>query len=222
MFKFKGISNVEMKVIPEEENFLGRPSFKIEQIDIDNQNGSIFNELGYQNIEVPLKLSILDDSKIDDILSWLNGNGEFEFNGRICKAYFYGEITPLRSGAIKVIDTSFIRSPFWTIKNDSFVTCDNLVENTGNVYSEPVIRLVRGDSDEVDITINNINFKYHFNNENYVDIDCETGNAFFENLYRNKFLEIGFEFPKLNPGVNNISINSGSCTIQFKRKDRFL
>lgn len=222
MFKFKGISNVDMKVIPEEENFLGRPSFKIEQIDIDNLDGSILNELGYQNIEIPLKLSILDNSKIDDILSWLNGKGDFEFNGRVCRAYFYGEITPIRNGAIKVIDTSFIRSPFWTIKDDFFVTCDNLVENTGNVYSEPIIRLIRGDSDEVDLTINGVRLKYCFNDENYVDIDCETGNASYENLYRNKNLEIGFEFPKLNPGENSISINSGSCTIQMKRKDRFL
>ncbi len=222
MFKFKGISSDEMRVIAEEEDFFAKTSQKYEQLDIDGRDGSTFNFLGYANIELQVRLNILDISKLDEILAWLNGKGEFEFQGRVTTAYFLAEINPTRVASIKQIDVTFIRSPFWQLKNNDFVECIDSIENIGNIYAEPLIRLEKKEDNVVDISINDIRFTYTFNDDEYVEINCETGNATYNNLYRNKFLEIGFEFPKLNPGNNIIKKNSGDCTIKIKNKDRFL
>ena len=44
----------------------------------------------------------------------------------------------------------------------------------------------------------------------------------YEGLNRNRQLEIGYEFPKLNVGNNTIVVHSGDATIKIKRKDRWL
>lgn len=224
MFKFKGISSSEMKVIVEEEdNLIAKASHKYEQIDIDGMNGSIYNELGYSDVERSLKIYVMDISKIDDILSWLNGEGILEYKNRISKAFFYSTIEPQRSSSIKTIDFSFIRSPFWYDVNDHFVTVsDGNIYNYGNVYSTPIIKLEKNTSDSVDITVNEVRFIYNFDEDNKVEIDCEELNATCDGILKNRNLEIGFEFPILAPGNNKIVINSGDAIIKIKRKDCWL
>ena len=81
----------------------------------------------------------------------------------------------------------------------------------------------KGSTSSVDITIGNVRFKYNFpENETYVEIDCKKKEAVYEELNRNRQLEIGYEFPKLEIGNNSITLNSGDCTIKVKRKDRWL
>lgn len=224
MFKFKGISSNEMKVIVEEEdNLIAKASLKYEQIDVDGMNGSIYNELGYSDVERSLKIYVMDISKIDDILSWLNGEGILEYKNRISKAFFYSTIEPQRASSIKTIDFSFIRSPFWYDVNDQFVTVsDENIYNYGNVYSMPIIKLEKNTSDSVDITVNDVRFIYNFDEDNKVEIDCEEMNATCDGILKNRNLEIDFEFPILKPGNNKILINSGDATIKIKRKDRWL
>ena len=224
MFKFKGISSNEMKVIVEEEdNLIAKASLKYEQIDVDGMNGSIYNELGYSDVERSLKIYVMDISKIDDILSWLNGEGILEYKNRTSKAFFYSTIEPQRSSSIKTIDFSFIRSPFWYDVNDQFVTVsDENIYNYGNVYSMPIIKLEKNTSDSVDITVNDVRFIYNFDEDNKVEIDCEEMNATCDGILKNRNLEIDFEFPILKPGNNKILINSGDATIKIKRKDRWL
>lgn len=223
MFKFNGISSREMKVIIEDEDlFLARALLKYERIEINGRDGAIFNELGYSDIERPIKVQVMDIDKLDDIFSWLNGKGILEYKDRITTAYFYNELSPQRIPKIKVIDFSFIRAPFWYKKDDSFQIVTNEIINFGNTFSRPIIRLEKQESKNVDITIADIQFTYDFGNDNYVEIDCEESCALYDGLNRNRQLNIGFEFPKLNPGKNEISINSGDPIIKIKRGDRWL
>ena len=59
-------------------------------------------------VERPIRSQILMNSKLDDILGWLNGYGDFEYNGRITKARFYDEIEPERKATIKIAKFNFI------------------------------------------------------------------------------------------------------------------
>lgn len=223
MFKFKGKSSKEMGVVIEEEQlFLAKAGQKYEEIDINGRNGSIFNELGYSNVEIPMNIQILNSAKLDDIFEWLNGPGEFEYNGRITTAYFYNEISPQRMVSIKNAEITFKRSPFWKLKESEFQIVNNSVNNEGNIFSKPIIRLEKGKNDTVDITIADIRFQYNFSNETYVEIDCNECIATYNNLNRNRNLIIGFEFPKLLPGKNTIIIHSGDPVIKIKDKDRWL
>ena len=96
------------------------------------------------------------------------------------------------------------------------------INNEGNVESRPILRLEKTVTDKVELTINNCRFKYNFNNEEYVEIDCEQKEVKYEGLNRNRQIEIGYEFPILNVGDNDIKMHSGDCVIKVLRKDRWL
>lgn len=223
MFVFKGISSSEMGVVIEEEsNFLGKASQRYVQTDIEGKNGALFEEQGYTVIERPIKVQILNHKKYDQILAWLDGVGEFEYEDRITKARFYNEVNPERNTTIYIADFNFIRNPFWTKKKDEFVEVTDMVINEGTIYSEPVIRLEKNTSDKLDITINDVRFTYNFNGESYVEIDCEEQTVEYNGLNRNRQIEIGYDFPKLQIGKNKITIHEGDSVIKMRRKDRWL
>jgi phage-related protein len=223
MFTFKNISSDDMKVvIEEEEHFIAKAPQRIETIEVEGRDGAIYNSLGYSNIERPIKVQMIDLSKQDYILSWLNGNGPFEYKGRVTTAYFYSQVTPIRNSIIKIADFSFIRSPFWYKANDIYELVTSTILNEGNIVSRPIIRLEKQSETSIEVTIGAIRFKYNFNNDNYVEIDCEEMSAIMDGLLRNRQLEIGYDFPLLEPGINNVIIHSGDPIIKVKRKDRWL
>lgn len=131
MFKFKGISSNDMQVvIEEEEHFVARAAKRYETIEIEGRDGAIFNELGYSYVERPIYVQCLNPNKIDDILAWLDGEGEFEYKGRKTTARFYSQLEPQRETVIRIIDTTFIRDPFWIKLEDEFVEVKGDKEKT--------------------------------------------------------------------------------------------
>lgn len=108
-------------VIEEEEHFIARAARRYEVTEIEGRDGAIFNELGYSYVERPIYVQCLNTNKIDDILAWLDGEGEFEYKGRKTTARFYSQLEPQRETVIRIIDTTFIRDPFWTKLEDEFV-----------------------------------------------------------------------------------------------------
>ena len=224
MFKFKGISSDDMKVIVEEEiEFLAKAPQRYDRIEIDGRDGAIFNELGYAVVERPIKAQILDNSKLDDVLGWLNGEGQFEYNNRVTTARFYNEIEPKREANIKVASFNFIRDPFWYKANDDYVTVTSTVTNEGNIASRPIIKLEKGEDESIDITIGGVRFTYTFlENDTFVEIDCEEMKATYEGLNRNRQLSIGYDFPLLPVGESDVTIHSGDATVKVKKKDRWL
>lgn len=121
MFKFKGISSKDMQVVvEEEEHFIAKASQRYEMTEIEGRDGAIFDELGYSVVERPIYVQCLNINKIDDILAWLNGEGEFEYKGRKTTARFYSQLEPQRSSCIRIIDTTFIRDPFWCKVNEDY------------------------------------------------------------------------------------------------------
>ncbi len=223
MFVFKGISNIDMEVIiEEEEQFLGKASQRYIQTDIEGYNGAYFEEQGYSVMERPIKVQILNNEKLDMIFKWLDGPGILEYNGKITVARFYTELEAVRNSSIKIIETNFIRDPFWLKKRDNYVEVKDLVINEGTVYSEPLIRLEKQKTDKIDITVNNVRFTYNFKEDDYVEIDCKEGTAKYDDLNRNRQLEIGYIFPKLEPGENKVTVHTGDAIVKIRRKDRWL
>jgi phage-related protein len=224
MFKFKNKTSTEMKVIVEEETeFLAKAPQKTEIIEIDGRDGAIFNELGYGVVERPIKIQILDDTKFDDILGWLNGEGTFEYNNRVTTARFYNEIEPKREANIKVASFNFIRDPFWYKATDNYVTVTTKVTNEGNIASRPIIKLEKGEDESIDVTIGGVRFTYTFlTDDTYVEIDCEEMTATYNGLLRNRQLSIGYNFPLLPVGESTVTIHSGDATVKVKKKDRWL
>lgn len=223
MFVFKGISSDDMEVIAEEENFVAKARQRYNQIEIDGRNGALFEELGYSTVDRPIKIAILNNNKIDDILKWLDGEGDFIYKNRITRARFYNEVELNRTSSIFVAEVSFNRDPFWYKLKDSFITINtDIIINEGTIYSEPVLRLEKKDINYVDFSINEERYKYTFNEDSYVEIDSSEGTTVYEGFNRSRQLEMGYIFPTLKSGKNKLIINSGDAIFKFKRKDRWL
>lgn len=223
MFFFKGTSSEEMGVIAEEENFQARAALRYEEIVCDGLNGSRFNVLGYDNVSIPLKIFVLNKYKVDDILNWLTGSGTFEYEGRITEVSFFDSIVPMRTSNIKVIETTFIRNPFWYHAHDTYQKVNDLyIFNDGNTESQPIIKLCGTSGTIVDLTIGGIRFTYTFDACGYVEIDCEHKTEIAEGMNKSSRISIGFDYPRLKMGKNDIIINRGNPTIYIKRKDRWL
>ncbi len=223
MFRFKGISSSDMQVIiEEEEHFIARARQRYETTEIEGKDDAIFDEQGYSYIERPILIQCLNINKIDDILSWLDGAGELEYKGRKTTARFYAELEPERRASIRVIDTNFIRAPFWYKANDQWVNTPNVANNEGNIASRPIIRIEKTNSNSIELAIGDIRFTYNFENDAWVEIDCEEKTIKYNGLDRNRQIVIGYKLPILQPGINNVTFFSGEATVKMKRKDRWL
>lgn len=223
MFYFKGISNEDMQVVAEEENFLSRAPLRIEEIITDGLSGSSFNILGYDNVVIPLKIYLLDKSKEDDVLAWLNGEGTLEYNGRITTAYFWDAISLVRASNIKTIETTFVRAPFWFDANDRYEKITKpYVINRGNTDAYPMIKLCGKSKEKVDISIGDIRFDYTFDDTGYVEIDCINKKEYAHGISKSKQISINFDYPILSTGRNKITVHSGKVDIYVKRKDCWL
>ena len=229
MFKFKGISSKDMQVvIEEEEHFIARAARRYETTEIEGRDGAIFEELGYSYVERPIYVQCLNVNKIDNILAWLDGEGEFEYKGRKTTARFYSELEPQREGYIRIIDTTFIRDPFWTKLDDEYIEVkgrkDKTTEKSSNIN-------VKDSSDlnaKVDVygiskqemregynlfnntkTISNVTYnseedKWIFNLPNRYDHIAQKG-TFFKNIKANTNYTLYF----------NILKNTSSAAILF-------
>ena len=205
MFKFKGISSTDMQVvIEEEEHFIARAAKKYETIEIEGRDGAIFNELGYSYVERPIYVQCLNTNKIDEILAWLDGEGEFEYKGRKTTARFYTILEPKREACIKIIDTTFIRDPFWNKANEEYQTVkeSKIKTVTGNPIHiadstnlEAKLRLNGGDKQETREGSNYFNINdlvkgmgaLNLDEEDFVTVsgDNTTGNSQYYNVYTN-------------------------------------
>lgn len=222
MFKFKDITNKAMSILPIEENFHTRATKRYNEIQVEGRDGSIFEETGYNNVVSSLELQVLDINRRDEILEWLSGSGDLEYNGRIAKIAIYDEVSIVRSESIYMAIVNYIRSPFWYTAKDQYIVAKDNIHNLGNVYSEPLL-LIKGKAGEkADITIGNIRFQYAFDSDEVVEIDCEEKTEYFNGKSKSKNIMIGFQYPKLYPGPNPVVVHSGNVEIKVKRKDRWL
>ena len=155
---------------------------------------------------------MLNREYLPQIIRWLKGAGLFEFNGRYRQARIYDQIDFNPIGIKHASFTiPFIFEPFW-YKKDQFAQYTNIVRNNGDVYSVPIIRL-KGVGDG-SITINGLTFGVSFDGDQQIVIDCKE-----KNEDKPKCITIGFEYPTLNPGENEISYSGGITSIV--RKDRW-
>lgn len=205
---------------------ISSPSKRINEITIDGKNGTIVEELGYKSYTKAVEIGLTQNANVNDILSYFSGSGHLTFNcesDKYYKASIYSKIDLDKLLRYRTGKIEFYCQPFKYDIDDKFEVVTNSIINGGNIYSEPIIRLEKQTESVIDVAINNVRFKYTFNtNDTYAEIDCEEMNAEFEGLNRNRNLEIGFDFPRLEVGTNAIIRHDGDATIKIKRRNRWL
>lgn len=226
-FNFKNIDSRNISgLIVQELPPITKPPMRVSLIEIDGRDGDLIEELGYQAYDKVINIGLTRSYDINEIISWLNGEGELILsneNDKYYKAKIIEQIDFERLARFKTANIKFHVQPYKYKIDENFIVVNQTVTNQGNIESSPLIRLEKTNYNNVDITINGINLKYNFNNESYVEIDCENKTVEYEGLNRNRKITIGYIFPRLSIGQNNINFNSSNtCIIKMKRKDRWL
>lgn len=224
---FKNINSDDIEgLIICSEPPISSPALKIKETTINGRDGAIVEKLGYKPYTKTVEIALKTNANIDDIITFFSGDGELIFKNELDKVYraaIYERIDLEKLLRFRKAKVKFYCQPFKYKKNDNYTTITNNVTNEGNIQSKPIIRLEKGTSSSIELTIGRIRFKYTFlENDTYVEIDCEEMTVLYEGLNRNRQLEIGYEFPELETGNNAVIVHSGDSTIKIKRKDRWL
>lgn len=222
MFLLDNINVKEIGVMVEEETFLSRAPINYEEVKIEGKHGSVFIEKNYNNLVGTLKLFLIDATKLDYVKELFTGMRTLTHNQRITTIRFYDTNEINRLGNINVLSVKFTRAPFWYKANDEYTLCESNVRNDGNINSYPMIKLVGVANQSIDLTIGKVRFIYNFDNDNEVVIDSAEQTEMYLGLSKSKRINIGYEYPTLVPGVNEITIHSGSVQVYIMKKDAWL
>lgn len=213
-----------MEVYADEEDFEAKAALRYERTESEGVDGVSYTPQGRNDIELGTNLQIMNLTKLDSILAWLDGPGEFIFKGRKTNAQFLSELKPSRMVYLKQIPVTFIRDPYWYLETESDQTITDfpaVIVNSGNADTWPLLKITG--TGLVDITLNGFNFTYDFDTA-YVYLECAQGltrNAYFGTDRKNR-KKTG-SWPYLSPGNNTLTVNSGTVAeIVVTKRSRFL
>lgn len=224
-FTFNGVTTESMGIVVNSIQSYVKPQVKTEVIEVEGKDGAEVKEYGYAPYVLKAKITLLDLTKIDDVIAWLNGSGQLIIdeddshcrNVKIISTINYDFFVQLKSATVEF----YVYDPFRYLVFDlpqTITTFPNSITNTGNVYSKPLLTIIGSGS--VSITINGTTFSYNFPLTESVTIDCEKMDAYYTGLLRNQYMS-GY-FPVLKVGSNAISVTGTVTSIKFEKYSRWL
>jgi len=179
----------------------------VEEFEIPGRSGDITIDYEtYKPITFTLECTVINEDKMEDIKSWLNGFSDLIFSWRSDKYY--------KAKMINRIDISesmdslgefpllFKCQPHaYSLRNDIItLNAPGTIYNGGGSISKPIITIYG--TGAITLTINSINVILT-NVVEYVTIDSELMDAFKDSQLMNQFM--AGEFPELIKGANTIS-----------------
>lgn len=236
-FSFKGIRNdapeldVRMIAPPTRPH----PARKGELIDVPGVNGKLFQDEGvYDRILVTLPCATTDNSNIDEISSWLSGEGDLIFGDEPNRAY-HARITKEFSRSNRMprlrgqsFNLAFDCEPFRYNahpETDADVYSNGeAITNPGTWPSAPLL-LVNGTGDgTVMIGRNTLIFN---DLEGYIYVDCDahiayTGGTSATDPMRLATQHLTGEWPEIQPGTSLVHLTGGIESVVITPRWRWL
>lgn len=228
---FNGKSSDELNVVIEHFPNYTVPVKDYKTVNIPGKNGTYIVDLGtYRNVERSYEIAIADPEFKNDFSTMVNPVVEWllSTNG-YCKLYdsydpeYYRlatvksgfEITNLLNEAGRCTITFDCKPEKYLITGDvTETTSDNLVLFNPFIFeSKPIIKIYG--NTECDVVIGKYQIQADLTDETYVTIDTETMNCYHGPFNFNNKVEFnGYGFPKLQNGINNVSIISGATKVE--------
>ena len=203
-FIFKGISTIDYDIIvntfPDIESSEEEGNF----ISIPGRDGFLFQSNDrYTELDKAITITLKDIDNIDNIKSWLTGDGDLILSNEIgvsYKARIVGKIKFQRSKSVWVAQINFKTQPFgYFIKESVTLTESTQLNNPGNHSSKPIIT-IHGVGD-ITLTINSKNIVLSGITD-YITLNSEIEEAYRDLVNMNNYM-IG-EFPIFDVGINAI------------------
>jgi len=179
----------------------------VDEIEIQGRDGDLTIDYEtYKPITFTLECTVINEDKMEDIKSWLNGFSNLILSWRSDKYY--------KAKMINRIDISESMSDLgefpllfkcqphaYSLRNDIVtLIAPGTIYNGGSTNSKPIITIYG--TGAITLTINSINVILT-NVVDYVTIDSELMDAFKDSQLMNQFMT--GEFPELIKGANTIS-----------------
>lgn len=222
MFRFNGVSAKEMGVVIDEMDFFSKAQRSYESTAIDGLDGENIEIGDYKNVTGSFEITLLKNN-LADVMAWLNGKGTLSYDDRETTIYILDQVDYERLGGLKSATVNYIRAPFWNKADDIYLKVNgSTVFNDGNMTSSPLIKIEKGSNYTETITINDVEFSVTFYGIKDAIIDCAKKiEVDGEGVSISNLLEIGYEYPTLNPGINRIEV-SGDASVWIKNKECWL
>lgn len=195
---------------------------------VDGLDGEIITELGYEAYDKGITITLLKPDKIDEIMAWLNGEGDLVTSNEPDKVYKCKIISQIDFQTLYQMRTAtitFRTQPYKYLYKEPKQVFVNpvgsiILVNNGLETSKPIVNIVGSGTIEFkieDVTI----FSYTFpEDETSVTIDSEKQDAYTGSILKNR--NMTGEFPTLKVGKNNITWSGTILKIEVVPNSRWL
>lgn len=221
-FTFNGQSTADFGLLVTGRTIFGAPSRKVERYSVAGRNGDIIVDLGaFENYQVQYEIAVIDNFPVNAraIVNWLlstKGYNRLEdtydtTHFRLAALYSNIEyaVTALnREGTAQIVfdckPQRFLNSGETPI---TITAASDTITNPTVMDAKPLLRVTgtgKVTINGVEITVSSV--------DGYVDIDCETQQAYKGAVNCNNDIVVE-EFPVLTAGANGISQTATSVEI---------
>lgn len=205
-----GISGLIIVSLPP----ITKPAMRAQAEEIDGRDGDQIEKLGFSAYDKPIKIALVGNYDVDDVIEYFNQDGIITFSNEPDKYYRFEQLEGIDFEKLirfKTADVVFHCQPFKYSTTESTLSISNPVSvsitNAGNYFSKP--DLILTGIGNVEMSINSIPvLTIAFGDDQQtIIIDSEKMNAYGANdhLLKNRLIIGNYEHIKLNKGANTIS-----------------
>lgn len=189
---------------------------------IDGRDGDIITKLGYAAYDKQLVIGLYGKYNIDDVIEYFNSEGTVTFSNEDKKYYKYQILEAIdfeRLIRFRQATVTLHVQPFkyslsegnteYPLKNNTEI----LVNNSGNIFSKPVITLYGSNTCGVYLNGSQV-FSIEFGTNDNITIDTEALEAYSGTTLKNRIVTGNYDKFYLSAGPNTIKF-TGSVTRCF-------
>lgn len=201
---------------------VSKPQIRSNIETIDGRDGDIITKLGYAAYDKQLVIGLRGQYDIDDVIEYFNSEGTVTFSNEDDKYYNFQILEAInfeRLIRFRQATVTFHVQPFkyslsegnthYTLKNNSEI----LVNNSGNIYSKPVITLYGSNTCGIYLNGSQV-FSIDFGTDDNITIDTEALEAYSGTTLKNRIVTGNYDNFYLPVGANTIKF-TGSVTQCF-------
>ena len=196
---------------------------------IDGRDGSEVTELGFEAYNKPVKIGLTRNYDVDNLIQWLNGDGEIQFSNepdRYYRAKVLDQIDFEKLLRFKTATVNFYTQPFKysaterkkTVVTTGFASTE--IRNSGNYFSKPTITFTG--TGTINVSVNGLQ-KCVLNlgtTSESITLDTATQEAYSGEVLKNRQMQ--GQFPTLAVGKNVISWTGNLTQIEITHYSRWL
>ena len=231
-FKWNGVSCLQYGIYVTELPPPTIPAERVTHTNVPGRAGSLTTLEGdyvYDDVVLSCTCVISDLSKIPAIAGWLRGSGTVTFADRE-GGFYYATIANqipfekiLRGNPHRMFTINFRCKPFWNVDTaqsigfDPSATTTGIINNPGNVPSEPIITI--SGTGEITLMVGT-NIIELSDMDGSITIDSQLQEAYNGTISLNS--RMSGDFPVLLPGQNAISWSGNVTAITVNPNWRYL